>query len=181
MKFVSVDLNTKFLAYTLWNNGKIVKTGTIFATTTGDEGAASFASAIVKEFARHKNIDVLVYEAAFMGRNVMVLKALSKVTGSMLAGFYELGVRDFRAVPPITWQTHIGVGRTSPANMKVLRNTYKGKTASWIKNKDRENRKQLIIDFVNKHFKKQLTMEDNDIADSIGLGCYALDNWADLR
>lgn len=180
MKFVSIDVSTKFLAYTLWEDGKILKTGKVFPSTTGDEGVGSLGAAVMKEFSRHKNIDALVYEAAFMGNNVMVVKGLSKTTGAFITGFYAIGVRRFHAVPPITWQTHIGVGRTSPANLTILRNANKGKSASWIKNKDRENRKQLIIDFVNKRFRKRLTMDDNDIADSIGLGCFALDKWPEF-
>jgi hypothetical protein len=180
MKFVSIDVSTKFLAYTLWQDGKILKTGKIFPSTAGDEGVGSLGHAVAKEFSRHKDIDAVVYEAAFMGNNVMVVKGLSKTTGAFITGFYSIGVRNFKAVPPITWQTHIGTGRTSPADLAALRNTYKGKSASWIKSKDRENRKQKIIDYVNKRFNKRLKMEDNDIADSIGLGCYAMDHWPEL-
>lgn len=173
MRFVSVDVSTKFLAYALWENGKLIEHGKIFPKGTHDSAVGSFAAAVESEFQGRK-IDRVVYESAFLGKNVNVVKGLSKTTGAMIGGFYLTGVVEFIAVPPITWQTGIGVGRTKPDAMARLKKKYSGKSVSWVKNQDRANRKQLVIDFVNKQYKLKLKMEDNDVADAIGIGHHYL-------
>lgn len=173
MKIVSIDLSTKFIAFALWDNGELVETGKIYPRGTLDEGIGSFAELIEAKFF-DQEVDRVVYEAAFLGRNVNVIKALSKATGAMIGGFYLSGVNEFVAIPPITWQTGIGVGRTTPEEMKKLKRKYAPKSATWIKNRDRENRKQLIIDFVNNEYALSLSMDDNDIADAIGVGHFYL-------
>lgn len=171
MRYVTVDMSTKFLAYALWENDKLLGYGKVFPEGRDDNAIASFATQIEKTF-DGTGVEFVVYESAFLGKNVNVVKGLSKATGSMLGGFYHLGVHGFKAVPPITWQTGIGVGRTSKPNLDALRKKYPNRSLTWIKTKDRENRKQLIIDLVNKEYGLNLKMEDNDIADAIGIGLY---------
>lgn len=173
MRFVSVDVSTKFLAYALWEGTRLVEYGKIYPKGLLDEAVGSITGEVVEVF-RGAGVDRLVYESAFLGKNVNVVKGLSKTTGAMIGGFYNVGVREFVAIPPITWQTGISVGRTKPAELDILRKKYPKRSVTWIKNKDRENRKQLVIDFVNKHYGLKLTMDDNDVADAIGIGHYAL-------
>jgi Holliday junction resolvasome RuvABC endonuclease subunit len=122
----------------------------------------------------------MVYESAFFATNADVLKELSKVTGAVLGALYHLGAKEFRSVPPITWQTFIGVGKTSVPQQLELRNKYPNKSTSWLKNKDRQNRKGLIIDYVNSRFGTNHDMSTNDEADAIGVGCYAMNKWPEL-
>jgi Holliday junction resolvasome RuvABC endonuclease subunit len=175
MRFVTVDVSTKFLAYALWDDDKLVEYGKVFPEGTLDEAVGSITAAVETKFKRRK-VERVVYESAFLGKNVNVVKGLSKTTGALIGGFYLCGVREFVPVPPITWQTGVHVGRTSRADLESLRNKYPRRSATWIKNKDRENRKQLIIDMVNQRYGLSLKFEDNDLADAIGIGCYMLDN-----
>jgi Holliday junction resolvasome RuvABC endonuclease subunit len=175
MKIITLDISTKFVAYAVWDNKELVGMGKIFSEGKGDEALASYGHKVSSVF-RDANIEGVVYEAAFMGNNVNVVKALSKATGSVLAGFYEIGIHRFGSVPPITWQTGIGVGRTSREQIKELHVRYPRRSRSWIKNKDRENRKQAVVDIINKRFGLNLELKDNDLADAIGIGCYLLDN-----
>lgn len=176
MRYVTVDMSTKFLAYALWNDGKLVEYGKIYPTGSHDEAVGSITGAVASEFARRR-IQRVIYEGAFLGKNVNVVKGLSKTTGAMIGGFYQIGVREFGAIPPITWQTGIGVGRSSKTEVERLRKQFPSRSLTWIKNKDRENRKQLIIDYVNNKHNLKLTMEDNDIADAIGIGDYMWAQW----
>lgn len=171
MRYVTVDMSTKFLAYAMWDDGKLIRYGKVFPIGKDDNAIASFATETAKTF-ENDGVEFVVYEAAFLGKNVNVIKGLSKATGAMLGGFYSVGVHSFKAVPPITWQTGIGVGRTSKPNIEALRKKYPSRSLTWIKTKDRENRKQLIIDLVNKEYGLNLKMDDNDIADAIGIGLY---------
>jgi Holliday junction resolvasome RuvABC endonuclease subunit len=176
MKFVTIDMSTKFLAYALWNDAKLVRYGKVFPNGTYDLAAASITAAVVETFKKDK-IERVVYESAFLGKNVNVVKGLSKTTGAMLGGFYLLGVRDFQSVPPIVWQNGVGVGRTTKVKLDKLRKENPGRSVTWIKNRDRENRKQLVVDLVNQHYKLKLQYEDNDLADAIAIGYYELQKW----
>lgn len=176
MKFVTIDMSTKFLAYAVWSGTKLVRYGKVFPEGVGDLAAGSITQAVVTAFKKDK-IERVVYESAFLGKNVNVVKGLSKTSGAMLGGFYILGVRDFISVPPIVWQNGIGVGRTTKANLDKLRAKNPGRSTTWIKTRDRENRKQLIIDFVNKNYKLTLKYEDNDLADAIAIGHFEIQKW----
>ena len=179
MNVITFDLNTKYAAYALFIDGEYSECGRVVYQGVGDTKIASVTEQLVKYFGGY-DIDVMIYESAYVGVNPNVAKELSKVVGAVLGAFYCLGVRSFLSVPPITWQTHIGVGKTSRPKHLALRNTYPDKSTSWIKNRDRENRKQLIIDYVNKRFGTEHTMSTNDEADAIGIGCYAMDKWPEV-
>ena len=176
MKYVTVDMSTKFLAFAVWEDDRLLEYGKIFPRGSGDLAAASFTDAVIKRF-RGEGIDRVIYESAFLGVNVNVVKMLSKTTGAMLGGFYHLGVNEFAGVPPITWQTGIGVGKTSKSDMEKLRAKYPSRSSSWVKNKDRENRKQMIVDYVNKKHGLDLELADNDIADAVAIGDYMWMRW----
>lgn len=176
MRYISLDVSTKFLAYALWKDGALEGYGHVYPSGSGDEGAGSISIEIQRLFKKAK-IDIVVYESAFLGKNVEVVKSLSKFTGSMIGGFYMCGVREFCSVPPITWQNGIGVGRTPRAEMDILRKKHPNRSASWIKNVDRENRKQLVINYVNEKYNVRFSMQDNDLADAIAIGNYMWGKW----
>ena len=171
---VTLDMSSKFLAYAVWEDGNLLSYGKIYPNDNGDNAIGSYARIILATF--DPPIHMVVYESAFMGNNANVMKVLSKVAGSVVAGFYLLGVRKFVAVPPITWQNGIKVPKTSKESYQELRDRNPGRSQSWLKSQDRLNRKQKIIDVVNARFGLSLTMEDNDIADAIGIGCHMIDN-----
>lgn len=174
MRMVTLDISSKFLAYAVWEGRNLQRWGKIYPHGTGDNAIGSYSRVILATF--DPPVDIVVYESSFMGNNANVLKVLSKVVGSVISGFYLLGTRNFVGVPPITWQTGIKVPKTSRDEFQRMQKRYPSKTTSWLKNKDRANRKQAVIDIVNKRFNLSLQMDDNDIADAIGIGCHILDN-----
>lgn len=175
MNVVSVDVGTKFVAYAVWDGTALMEYGKAHAHGSGDAGIGSLAEAIVDIFYHKYHVYRLVYESAFLGTNVNVTKQLSKAIGSTIAAFYIEGVREFASVPPITWQTGIGVGKSTYKEKERLRLKYPDKSVSWLRNKDRENRKQKVIDLVNAKYGLQLVMDDNDVADAIAIGWYFLE------
>lgn len=173
MRMVTLDPSSKGIAFAVWNDNKLETYGMIYPNGSGDSGIGSFTHQILGTFDK---VDVLVYEAAYMGNNVNVLKVLSKIDGAIIAGFYLLGTKHFKSVPPITWQTGIGVPKTSKTDLQKLADQNRTRSASWVKSHDRINRKLKVIDLVNKRFGLKLTIDENDIADAIGIGCYMIDN-----
>jgi hypothetical protein len=103
---------------------------------------------------------------------------LALVQGAILAALSTAGVKEIKSINPIAWQTFIKNGRLTTPEKQAIRNEHPGKSDAWYKNKEREFRKQRTINFVNKKYNRLVT--DNDIADAIGLGHYAIFNWDKL-
>ena len=171
---VSFDINTKYVAFALFDDDNSLKEyGRILSNQTLDARIGSVAEVVFDKFEGY-HISEMVYENGYLANSPKILIELSKVTGSLIGGMWLAGVHKASAIPPITWQVGIGVGATSPTEMDKLFKKYPGRSAGWVKSKNRENRKQLIIDFVNKQYDLELTMKQNDEADAIALGHYFL-------
>jgi Holliday junction resolvasome RuvABC endonuclease subunit len=173
MSIVSFDISTKHLAYAVFTNGELKEYGKLDLMNNADDRIGSVAEVVYNKFKSY-DIPVVIYENGYLANSPKTLMELSKISGSLIGGMRLAGVAKFIAIPPITWQVGIGVGPTSPLEMDKLNKKYPGRKISWIKSKNRENRKQLIIDFVNKEFGLELTMKENDQADAIALGYYVL-------
>lgn len=87
-----------------------------------------------------------------VGRNVMVLKQLSRLQGCLIGLCYECGVY-FEFIYPSTWRSALEF--------------LKGKKSSDC---DRKTMKQMAVDYANEHFGMKLTIKDNDLADAACLG-----------
>jgi hypothetical protein len=170
---VSFDISTKHIAYAVFTNGELKEYGKLDLKQNADDRIGSVAEVVYNKFVSY-NIPVVIYENGYLANSPKTLMELSKIAGSLIGGMRLAGVSKFIAIPPITWQVGIGVGPTSSTDMRSLGERYPGRKLSWIKSKNRENRKQLIIDFVNKEYGLDLTMKENDQADAIGLGHYLL-------
>jgi hypothetical protein len=180
MNIISVDLNTKYIAYAHFSDGALIEYGRVLFESTLDNKIGSVTSKIIEKFDGYP-VDIVVYENSYLANSPKTMSDLSKVIGAMIGGFYYIGVHRFVGVMPITWQNGIGVKRTTPENMLIMKNRYPDKSMSWIKAKDRSNRKQLIIDHVNAKYSIALSMDTNDEADAIGLGTYAMQKWPELE
>jgi hypothetical protein len=100
---------------------------------------------------------------------------LALVQGALL-GAFEVPV--IRSVAPITWQNYIGNKKPSKQELFDFKKANPGKSDSWIKAQIREQRKQKTIHFIEVQYDRIVT--DNDVADAIGIGHYAINNWERL-
>jgi hypothetical protein len=100
---------------------------------------------------------------------------LALVQGAILGA---AGVRRIRSVAPITWQNFIGNKKPSKQEIADFKNANPGRSDSWIKSQIREQRKQKTIHFIEVQYDK--VVNDNDVADAIGIGHYAINNWERL-
>jgi hypothetical protein len=64
------------------------------------------------------------------------------------------------------------------AEKKELEAEYPGKTKAWYQNRSRDIRKIRTIQFVNTYYDKEI--DDNDVADAVGIGHWAINNWGKL-
>ena len=73
------------------------------------------------------------------------------------------------------WQNWAGNKRLTTAEKDAIRAATPDKSASWYKTQERQFRKQRTIKFVNERY--GLKVDDDDIADAICIGAWAIDNW----
>jgi hypothetical protein len=177
--FVSIDANTTSIAFALWENDSLKSIGKIYwEGKTNYEKVADAAKKLSAAFSVVANTDTVVIEHTVFMNSPKTAADLALVQGAILAALSMAGVKTIKSINPIAWQTFIKNGRLTTPEKQVIRNENPGKSDAWYKNKEREFRKLRTISFVNKRYGRTVT--DNDIADAIGIGHYAIFNWEKL-
>ena len=177
-KIISVDASTTSIAYAVFENKKLVLNGKV--NFSGKDVYQKISSAIdsVVDVMKSINAEALVIERAVFINSPKTMSELSMVQGAILAGASLAGIKVFKGTNPIAWQSYIGNGKITKDAKILMRKANPGKSESWYKQFERETRKQKTINFVNINY--DLDINDNDIADAIGIGHYALGNWEKL-
>ncbi len=172
-----IDASTNSLAFSLFVNGELDSFGKVnFVGTTAYDKVVD-AGKKVKAFmdAYGKEIDAIVIEHTVFMNSPKTAADLALVQGAILGA---AGVRKIRSVAPITWQNFIGNKKPSKQELVDFKNNNPGRSDSWIKSQIRELRKQKTIHFIEVVYDK--VVKDNDVADAIGIGHYAINNWERL-
>jgi hypothetical protein len=178
-RFVSIDANTTSIAIAVWDNDLLVSIGKIiWEGKTNYEKVADGSKKLYAFFQTIDSIDTAVIEHTVFMNSPKTAADLALVQGAILGAMSLAGVKTIKSINPIAWQTFIKNGRLTTPEKQVIRNEFPGKSDAWYKNKEREFRKQRTIDFMNKRYNRSVT--DNDIADAIGIGHYAIFNWEKL-
>jgi Holliday junction resolvasome RuvABC endonuclease subunit len=178
-KFVSIDANSTSIAFAVWSNDNLTSYGKISWAGKTNYEKVKQASQVVRDFFNYYgDIDTVVIEHTVFMNSPKTAADLALVQGAILGGMSISGVQTIKATNPIAWQTFIKNGRLTTPEKQLIRNEYPGRSDAWYKNREREFRKQRTIDFVNKRYNK--TVSDNDVADAIGIGHYAIFNWDKL-
>ena len=177
--FVSIDANTTSIAFAYWENEELQYVGKIFwEGKTNYEKVADAAKKLSAAFQKVAKTETVVIEHTVFMNSPKTAADLALVQGAILAALSTAGVSEIKSINPIAWQTFIKNGRLTTPEKQLIRNEFPGKSDAWYKNKEREFRKQRTIEFVSKRYDRTVT--DNDIADAIGIGHYAIFNWERL-
>lgn len=170
-KVVGVDTSTKGFAYALIDDGELVEydlipfTGSSLSDKMAEARAAGdYIASLDPDFA-------LVEQVIHLNNRAVVIK-LAYFAGIALSSLAAAGVR-FDDVVPIQWQNAIGNPKFTKAEKAKLKKESPGRSTSWINNRRRELRKQRTIDIVNAKFGTEI--EDDNIADAVGIALYALE------
>ena len=174
----SIDASTNSLAFAIFNNKELRLVGKInFEGSTTYNKIADACAKAKSVFALYQ-VEAVVIEHTVFINSPKTAADLALVQGGLLGGMSLSGAKVIKSINPIAWQTFIGNGRLTPAEKSQLRTSSPGKSNSWYKTKERELRKDKTIKFVNTYYDKKIT--DNDIADAVGIGHYAIRNWSKL-
>lgn len=172
---MAIDASTNSLAFSLYNKKMLMQFGKIefVGETTYQKvvDACRKMSAFIKLY----SVDAIVIEHTVFMNSPKTAADLALVQGAILGAS---NVKTIRSVAPITWQNFIGNKKFSKEEKIQLRKDYPDKSESWYKNYERSARKQKTIHFIEVNYDKSIT--DNDVADAIGIGHYAINNWERL-
>ena len=176
-KICSIDASTNNFAFGIFNDMGLEAFGKInFEGTNTYSKVKDAARKSVAFFAEFKDkIDAIVIEHTVYLNSPKTAADLALVQGALLGAAAQNGIRLAGSINPIAWQTYIGNGKITKDTKLLMRKANPGKSESWYKSFERDVRKQKTINFVNINYDVQL--DDNDIADAIGVGHYALHNW----
>jgi Holliday junction resolvasome RuvABC endonuclease subunit len=177
-RIVSIDASTNNIAYAIFEGDNLVRSGKAQFVGTDVFKKISSAVQIVNEVVREMNVDALVIERAVFINSPKTMSELSMVQGAIIAGASLAGVKIFKGTNPVAWQSFIGNKVLTKAEKLEIVSRYPGKSKSYYKAAERDLRKQRTINFVNINY--DLSIDDNDIADAIGIGHYSLRNWEKL-
>lgn len=175
-KICSIDASTNNLAFAVFEGKSLVSHGKIsFAGLTAYEKVVDAAKKCREFFKLFPDIDAIVIEHTVFMNSPRTAADLALVQGALLGA---AGVPKIKSVAPITWQNFIGNKKMTTEEKLELRGQFPGKSDSWYKTQEREIRKQKTIHFIDVVYDKQVS--DNDVADAIAIGHYAVSNWERL-
>lgn len=177
-KIFAIDASTNSLAFALFEDKELKMYGKInfegITTYSKVVDASRKTLAFIKEY----DIDAIVIEHTVFMNSPKTAADLALVQGGLLGAAGQAGVRVIRSVAPITWQNFIGNKKLSKEEKLELKRQYPDKSDSWLKTHERNLRKLRTIKLIDIEYNK--IVSDNDVADAIGIGHYAVNNWERL-
>jgi Holliday junction resolvasome RuvABC endonuclease subunit len=174
----SIDASTNSLAFAIFSDNDLVSFGKIKFDGVNTYAKTKDAARKTLAFFKNFEIDAIVIEHTVFINSPKTAADLALVQGALLGAAGIAGIRVAGAVNPISWQTFIGNGKATKDAKILIRKDNPGKSESWYKNFERESRKQKTISFVNVNY--DINVDDNDVADAIGIGHWAIHNWGKL-
>jgi Holliday junction resolvasome RuvABC endonuclease subunit len=174
----SIDASTNSLAFAIFSEDTLQQFGKINFQGVNTYAKVKDAARKTLAFFKQFKIDAIVIEHTVFINSPKTAADLALVQGAMLGAAGIAGIKVAGAVNPISWQSFIGNGKITKDGKILIRKDNPGKSESWYKNFERELRKQKTISFVSINYDVAIT--DNDVADAIGIGHWAIHNWGKL-
>ena len=178
-RICAIDASTNSIAFAIFDNEKLESVGKLNFSGANVYKKIHDASVKTQTFFDLYGIpEAVVIEHTVFMNSPKTAADLALVQGSFLGAMSLCGVDTIKSINPIAWQTFLGNPRLTTAEKANLRASSPERSDSWYKNNEREFRKKRTINIVNKLYGKRIS--DNDIADAVGVGYYALNNWFKL-
>lgn len=175
----AIDASTNSLAFSIFKNKELVSYGKInFSGTTTYEKVIDACRKASAFFQVHGSADAIVIEHTVFMNSPKTAADLALVQGALLGAAGITGARIIKSVAPITWQNYIGNKKLSKEEKFELKKKFPDKSDAWLKKYERDLRKEKTIHYIAVQYDKVVT--DNDVADAIGIGHYAVHNWEKL-
>jgi Holliday junction resolvasome RuvABC endonuclease subunit len=175
-RILAIDASTSSLAFSLFDSKELVSFGKIKYTGITTYDKVIDACKKTKGFLDvYQSIDAIVIEHTVFMNSPKTAADLALVQGALLGAAGLSGVSIIKSVAPITWQNYIGNKKLTKEEKLEVRKEYPGKSESWYKTHERNLRKEKTINYINIQYDR--VVNDPDVADAIGIGHYAINNW----
>lgn len=174
----SIDASTNSLAFAIFSDSKLIAFGKINFQGANTYVKVRDAARKTLAFFNKFNIDAIVIEHTVFINSPKTAADLALVQGALLGAAGIAGIKVAGSVNPISWQSFIGNPKLTAAEKKELMEDYPGKSKVWYQNRARDIRKIRTIQFVNTYYDNEI--KDNDVADAVGIGHWAINNWGKL-
>jgi len=172
-KVIAIDSSTKSVAWSYFEGSSLLSYGKFVLKDKEMSHKLEEVCEGMADLVEELSPDYLIIESPFYGNNVKTVVNLAMIQGAIIGVAKHKGVREIASVPPIAWQKAIGNEPLTKEEKSVIMDKYPEKSISYLTNKYREVRKERTISYVNDRF--LLRLDDDDIADAVGIGCYVLD------
>lgn len=174
--FCAIDASTNSMAFAYFTNEKLIKYGKIkYFGSDIYEKIVDTSHKTRMFFEQFNDLDHIIIEQVIYLNSPKTAANLAMSHGAVVAAAALTGVDHIASVSPMVWQNWAGNKRLTAEEKEMIRNANKGKSESWYKSQERLFRKQRTIRFVNEKFGTKI--DDDDIADAIAIGAWAIDNW----
>jgi Holliday junction resolvasome RuvABC endonuclease subunit len=174
-RFISIDASSTSAAFAIFEDNKLIKFGKISFVGNDHYKKAGDACKKLTPILKELNVDAMVIENTIFANSPKTSMQLALAQGAIVSAAYINGVKNIYPCVPVAWQNWIGNKVLTKEEKYSLRKDTPGKSESWYKSKERDFRKQRTIRLVNIEF--MINVDDNDVADAIGIGWYATNNW----
>jgi Holliday junction resolvasome RuvABC endonuclease subunit len=175
---LAIDASTNSLAFAIFSDKTLVRYGKIRFEGLNAYQKLGDAARKTLPFLKHFDIDAIVIEHTVFINSPKTASDLALIQGSLLGAAKLAGIKTAGSINPITWQSFIGNNKLTAKEKQDLMLEFPGKSKNWYQNKSREIRKQKTIKFVNAFYDKNI--QDDDVADAVGIGHYAINNWGKI-
>lgn len=175
-RFFAIDASTNSLAFAIFEDhdlnsyGKINFSGNNIYEKVADAGRKSVAF-----FGEFPDVQNLIIEHTVFMNSPKTAADLALVQGALLGAAAQAGIILAGAVNPIAWQNYLGNKKLTKEEQFKITQEYPDKTKSWYKKYERDLRKLRTIKLIEINYDR--IVNDNDVADAIGVGHYAINNW----
>lgn len=174
--FCSIDASTNSLAFSYFNNSELKKYGKIkFNGSDIYEKIVDISHKTTAFFNQFETKFVVIEQVIYLN-SPKTAANLAMSHGAIVSAAAAAGVEHISSVSPMAWQNWTGNKRLTVEEKSNIRKANPGKSESWYKSQERLFRKQRTIKFVNNKF--DLSINDDDVADAIAIGSWAIDNWS---
>lgn len=174
-RFISIDASSTSAAFAIFEDNELIKFGKISFVGNDHYKKAGDACKKLTPILKELNVDAMVIENTIFANSPKTSMQLALAQGAIVSAAYINGVKNIYPCVPVAWQNWIGNKVLTKEEKYSLRKDTPGKSESWYKSKERDFRKQRTIRLVNIEF--MINVDDNDVADAIGIGWYATNNW----
>lgn len=170
---IGVDSSTHSIAFAVFRGDKLERFGKVVFTGNTSTQRLVDAQAKMLALGPHFEVDYIAVEKAIFAKSIDTAIKMGMTLGVIIASVSRENT-DVVQVPPVTWQSYINNNNYTKTQKQAVEMLFPDKSDSWIKNHIREERKQYTINYFNKMF--NINIDDNDVADAIGIGWYAVNN-----